>query len=97
MTAGPTGRAKLATSPLSVIHIGGETFYWDPAPGATGYRIIATNQDGKARMILETTQTSQGADTSKWAGDTSITWFVQALKDGQVVCTTAALSLPTTG
>ncbi len=85
------------TSPLSVVHIGGEIFYWDPAPGATSYRIIASNESGKARMILETTSTNQSADTSGWAGDHTITWFVQALKDGNVACTSAALSLPTTG
>ncbi len=85
------------TSPLTVVHIGGEPFYWDPAPGATSYRIIASNESGKVRMILEATSTSVNADTSKWAGDHAITWQVQALKNGQVVCTTPAISIPTTG
>jgi hypothetical protein len=75
------------TSPLDAWAFGQLPFYWDSAPGATGYRLV-TNPGA----TIETTATNATIDLNFVQGDT-LTWKVEALLDGEIVCTAGPLTL----
>jgi len=79
-----------ATSPRDGFPNGETTFYWDPAPGATEYRVSITNERGElvAGFTVAAPATHLSADVSAGAigGGFSFTWEVQALLNGQPMC-----------
>lgn len=85
-----------ATSPLDGSALGLQPFYWNPAPGATNYRVNLFRAEGTLAGSFETggTETNLTADTSGAGGGFQLSWNVQALLDGQVVCTSQMVSIP---
>lgn len=90
-----------ATSPLDGFSYGPNTFYWDPAAGVTDYRVNIFNIDEKGGAQVGSFQTSGGntnltADLSvQTVGyGFSFAWEVQALVNGQVVCSSQRFTLP---
>jgi hypothetical protein len=89
-----------ATSPLDGLPYGLTTFYWDPAPGATGYRVNIYNLDGGGNRLAASFDTG-GAATNLVANITnetvgqgfSFAWEVQALIDGQAACTSSRTTM----
>lgn len=83
------------TSPLGGAGFGLETFYWDPAPGATAYRVNLFRADGSLAGSFDVpgTLTNLVIDTSVARGSFSFSWNVQALVNGQVACTSPAVSM----
>jgi uncharacterized protein YgiM (DUF1202 family) len=67
------------TSPLDAWATTNTTFYWDPAPGATSYR-ITTSQGQTAETSSTNTAFSLGG------GGDNFSWTVEALVNGQVAC-----------
>jgi LysM repeat protein len=90
-----------ATSPLDGLPYGTATFYWDPAPGATGYVVNLYNLDEKGGGLVGTFQTD-GNHTSLRSSVTidavgygfKFAWEVLALYNGQPICTSARASVP---
>lgn len=90
-----------ATSPLDGMSYGKVTFYWDGAPGATGYRVNIYNLDEKGGALVGSFN-SQGTTTNLTADVTiesigygfSFSWEVQALYNGQVVCGSQRFDIP---
>jgi LysM repeat protein len=78
------------TSPLDGLAFGSNTFYWDAAPGATGYRVTVFNntEGGSASFTASAPATSLTAtiDQSNLGGGFSFSWQVDALLNGQVAC-----------
>jgi hypothetical protein len=97
--AGPaSGQANCAGfRPLSPLATMGNSpqvsFFWDNAPGATGYRLNIFNEFGALvfSQDLNTTNTAFVADTTSAAlGEGfNFSWTVDALVDGQVACSTS--------
>jgi hypothetical protein len=91
-TSGGGGKVNCApfrlTSPLDGWAVVPTTFYWDAAPGANGYRL---NVSGLASVT--TPATNATVDLGSVSGN-GMTWSVDALLDGQVVCTAGPASLP---
>jgi LysM repeat protein len=90
-----------ATSPLDGLPYGMATFYWDGAPGATGYRVNIFNQDEKGGALVgsfaaQGTNTNLTADLSieSVGYGFSFAWEVQALYNGQVACTSLRYFVP---
>ncbi len=89
-----------ATSPLDGLPYGMTIFYWDPAPGATGYRVNVYNLDGGGNRLAASFETGPAA-TSLAADITNETvglgfdfaWEVLALFNGQVACTSARTTM----
>jgi LysM repeat protein len=89
-----------ATSPLDGLPYGLTTFYWDPAPGATGYRVNIYNLDGGGNRLTASFETGGAASnlvadiTNETVGQGfSFAWEVQALVNGQVACTSARTNM----
>lgn len=90
-----------ATSPLDGFRYGLNTFYWDPAPGATSYQVNVYGVDERSGALVGAFSTG-GGSTSLSADLTvetigfgfSFAWEVQALVNGQVVCTTPRVTIP---
>ncbi len=90
-----------ATSPLDGLRYGLNTFYWDPAPGATSYQVNVYGVDERSGALVGAFRTG-GGNTSLTADLTvetvgfgfSFAWEVQALVNGQVVCTTPRAVIP---
>ncbi len=80
-----------ATSPLDGLNYGMNTFYWDAAPGATGYRI---NVQGAGSKDIDASTTNANFDISSAGFDPQMTWSVDALYNGVVVCSTPAVTIP---
>jgi len=90
-----------ATSPLDGLPYGSTTFYWDPAVGATGYRVNLYNIDEAGGALVGSF--GVGADTTSVTANLTIesvgygfsfAWEVQALFNGQVVCTSTRATVP---
>lgn len=82
-----------ATSPVggSVPHEGG-WFYWDPAAGATSYRLTIL-AGGSTVMSAEIVgETRAFVQAGALGQSTSYTWNVTALNNGQTLCTTSTAS-----
>ncbi len=90
-------RSFRATSPLDGIAYGQQTFYWDPAPGATGYRLLIFTNSGAKAFEGKTTETNLTVSTITEAlGDVNVmpfSWKVEALVDEVVICTTETVTL----
>jgi hypothetical protein len=88
-----TGKADCtnfkATSPLDGLAYGVNTFYWDAAPGATSYRL---NVVGFGTIDSSTTNVTY--DLFNAGQQFQMSWFVQALVNGQVACTTPTVTVP---
>lgn len=84
-----------ATSPLDGLAAGTNTFYWDAAPGATGYRVIVSNLESGQNVVFSAdgSQTSLigNVDAVTVGAGFSFSWEVQALSGSQVVCTSGPI------
>ncbi len=80
-----------ATSPLDGLNFGMNTFYWDAAPGATSYRV---NVDGAGSKEVNAPTTNATFDISGAGTNPQMTWSVQALLNGQVICSSQAVTIP---
>jgi len=80
-----------ATSPLDGLNYGMNTFYWDAAPGATSYRV---NVQGAGSQEVTAPTTNANFDISGAGFNPQLTWSVDALYNGVVVCSTASITIP---
>jgi hypothetical protein len=80
-----------ASSPLDGARFGFQTFYWDPAPGATSYRLTVVNLGS---IEVPATQTTVDYDLAGLGGVFSMTWFVEALSNGAVACRSLDVTIP---
>jgi len=94
-TPAPSGAADCstfqATSPLDGLKFGVNTFYWDPAPGATSYRL---NVPGVGSTEVPAPNTSVNFDLSPAGENYSMSWSVDALVNGAVACSTQLITIP---
>lgn len=78
------------TSPTDGFAYGSNTFYWDPAPGATSYQVNIYDADGGhiASYMALAPDTSLTVDMSdpQFGSGFSFSWEVLALSDGVVAC-----------
>jgi hypothetical protein len=88
------------TSPLQGMAYGTNTFYWDPAPGATGYRVNIYNLDAFGGALVASFETGAFATNLRAEVSTAtagpgfrFAWEVQALIGGQVACSSPRLSM----
>lgn len=93
VTQGPAaGQAQCAglrpTSPLGRMPFETVVFYWDPAPGATSYRVRIFNSSGALVFTGETNgpQTNLPVAASSLGGGDNFSWQVEALVNGVVAC-----------
>lgn len=77
-----------ATSPLDGLAYGVNTFYWDPAPGATSYRLNVVGFG-----TIDSSSTNVTYDLFDAGQQFQMSWFVQALVNGQVACTTPTVTV----
>ncbi|MEZ4667102.1 MAG: SH3 domain-containing protein [Anaerolineae bacterium] len=80
-----------ATSPLDGLAYGTNVFYWDAAPGATSYVV---NVEGAGAKEIAAPDTFVTFDISSAGFDPQMTWSVQALYNGSVVCSSQAVTIP---
>jgi len=80
-----------ATSPLDGLKFGLNTFYWDPAPGATSYRL---NVPGVGSVEVPATSTTVNFDLSPAGENYQMSWSVDALFNGAVACASAFITIP---
>lgn len=99
-TGGASCRGFRPTSPLPPqggLAYGTTTFYWDPAPGATHYRVIVYNNSEPRSLTFDVAapQTFVGAYLTQETigGGFDFAWEVQALVNGQVVCRSQRITL----
>jgi len=78
-----------ATSPLDGLNYGVNTFYWDPAAGATSYRLNVVGFG-----TIDSSGTNVTYDLFNAGQQFQMSWFVQALVDGQVACTSQTVTIP---
>jgi hypothetical protein len=86
-TSGDSCGGFAPTSPLGGANVGDTTFYWDPAPGADGYRWILLDANAGVLSIFDTLQTNFTANLLS-TYTPSLQWEVHALAGGQVICVT---------
>ncbi len=79
------------TSPLDGLNFGMNSFYWDAAPGATSYRV---NVEGAGSKEVTAPITNANFDISSAGFGPQLSWSVDALFNGQVVCSTASVTIP---
>lgn len=96
--SGPSGSCEgfRPTSPLDGLAFGSTDFYWDGAQNVTQYRVNIYRDGELARSeTIDAFTTSTAIDTSSGGiGDgASYGWNVEALADGEVVCTTGTVTL----
>nr|MBA3874871.1 SH3 domain-containing protein [Anaerolineae bacterium] len=91
----PNGRVDCkpfkATSPLDGLNFGMNAFYWDAAPGATSYRI---NVQGAGSKEITAPTTTISFDISGAGFNPQLTWSVDALFNGQVMCSSQSVTIP---
>jgi hypothetical protein len=80
-----------ATSPLDGLAYGLNVFYWDAAPGATSYVVTVEGAGTKEVAAPNTTVTF---DIASAGFNPQMTWSVQALYNGSVVCSSQAVTIP---
>lgn len=94
-TAAPSGDASCAgfkaTSPLDGLNYGLNTFFWDAAPGATSYRLTVIGA-GSTEVGAPTTTTT--FDLYNAGQQFQMSWYVEALVNGQVACTSQTVTIP---
>ena len=79
----------VATSPFEGLAFGLNTFYWNvAASGVDSYRVLVTNAEtGQSVSFIATGDSVSGLLDAETIGfGFSFTWQVDALRDGQVVC-----------
>ncbi len=76
------------TSPLDGLSYGVNTFYWDPAPGATSYRLTVVGFGS-----IDSSSTNVTYDLFDAGQQFQMSWFVEALVDGQVSCTSQTVTV----
>jgi LysM repeat protein len=86
------------TSPLGGYPNGATPFYWDGVATATSYTVLVYNEQGAlvgtfATQGNQTTVTGDMSPNTVGQG-TNFTWMVQAVANGQVICSTQGLTLP---
>ena len=85
-----------ATSPLDGLSYGANTFYWDAPTGEVDeYRVTVSGEVGSAWFTTDGSSLSLTGDiTYDTVGSGyAFSWWVEALVDGQVVCTTSAVNI----
>jgi hypothetical protein len=85
-----------ATSPLGGLGSGTTTFYWNPAEGATQYRITVIGPEGSASYTVEGSNTNFTAETNSdilGGGFYGFSWSVEALVNDQVLCSSTSGSM----
>lgn len=87
-----------STSPTLGLGYGFNQFYWNPASGnITNYRVVVINQEagGSVSATTQGTETSLGINLTQdtIGGGFSFAWYVEALRNGNVVCTSATIAL----
>lgn len=80
-----------ATSPVDGMNFGLNTFYWDPAPGATSYRVTVV---GYRSAETPAPNTSLSMDLYEMGINFQASWYVEALLNGNVACTTPTVTIP---
>lgn len=94
----PTCEGFRPTSPLDGLACGLNTFYWDAAPGADHYVVNLYNESGAQVGSFQTTgsETSLTTEVNQQTAGAgfSFGWEVQALQNGQVICTTRRVTIP---
>lgn len=85
-----------ATSPLDGLSYGNATFYWNPAPGATSYRVNISGESGSFSFPAAGSSSSLTVNvTIEGIGyGFSFSWNVDALLNGQVMCSTPRVTIP---
>ncbi|MBN8618539.1 MAG: SH3 domain-containing protein [Anaerolineae bacterium] len=78
-----------ASSPLDGLSFGLNTFFWDPAPGATSYRLTIVGYGS-----IETTNLNVQYDLYNAGINYQMSWYVEALVNGQVACTSQTVTVP---
>jgi len=73
------------------LNYGVNTFYWDPAPGATSYRV---NVQGAGSKEIDAPTTTIGFDISSAGFNPQLTWSVDALYNGVVACSSQSVTIP---
>jgi hypothetical protein len=67
------------------------TFYWDAAPGATSYRVSV---DGGPSSTVDAPTTNLQLDLSNVGLNPQMSWKVEAIRNGEVICTSQIVSVP---
>lgn len=83
-------------SPLDAASVGQQTFYWTPLAGVDGYRWVLLDEQRAVLSIMDTVEPLFFAELPATYTAT-IQWEVQALKDGQIVCSTTRAIIPLLG
>lgn len=86
-----------ATSPLTGMNWGTQTFYWDAANGASSYTVSVTDSNGNVVASGNTTQTNitLNTGTQDLVGSSGYSWSVSAIdRNGRAICTTPPVSVP---
>jgi hypothetical protein len=83
-------------SPLDAASVGQQTFYWTALDGVDGYRWVLLDAQSGVLGIIDTVEPFFTATLSPFFSAT-IQWEVQALKGGQIVCSTARATIPLLG
>lgn len=95
-TGGVDCRPFRATSPLGGLGHGQNVFYWDGAPGATGYQVNVFNLDTGRSVSFSApgtqTNVSGVVDDGNVGGGFNFAWEVLALLNGQVVCSSGRVT-----
>jgi hypothetical protein len=87
----------VATSPLDGASVGSQAFYWNPVPGAEGYRWILLDANAAVLSIIDTgPQTTYTANLLPTYSSV-IQWEAHALAGGQVLCSTPRVTIPLIG
>ncbi len=79
------------TSPLDGFAFGYNTFYWDPAPGATSYRVTVP---GVGSVETPAPNTTASLDLSSAGFNPQMSWYVEALVDGRTACISQTVTIP---
>jgi hypothetical protein len=84
-----------ATSPLDGLPYGLTTFYWDPAPGATSYRVSVYNENGALVSTFDTPapNTNVVGDMAAAGNGFTFSWKVEALVNNQVACSSSLVTM----
>ncbi|MEO0562032.1 MAG: hypothetical protein AAF125_07960, partial [Chloroflexota bacterium] len=87
----------VATSPLDGMRWGKQDFFWDPAPGATSYRVDIYDSAGNIAGTGSTASTNANVDTGTGdgVGGVAYTWQVTAIDaNGRERCATEPVTIP---
>jgi hypothetical protein len=80
-----------ATSPLDGLAYALNTFYWDPAPGATSYRVTVV---GFRSAETSAPNTNLSMDLYEMGVNFQASWYVEALLNGNVACISQTVTIP---